>query len=341
MQAIDAAYQTDQASIASLKSNPADPAANLAAGRFDFAYLDRPDLAMPLLAKGADDTLKALALKDLASTGSAATPAAICAAADAWVEAARTSSVAALKDAMQRRALILYDRCIPSLNGLEQIAAHKREDDLRMTRVLHGLNGEYFRGEKLMVHAVTRIDPRLEFSWDSVVPDIAVPREHFTARWTGWIKAAPGTYKLTAIHDDGIRIWMDGRLVLDNWGNWGKESFNFAFTGRLQELKVEYRQGDGGASFGLGWIAPGTTKAKAIPNEACFRDPQPPGWVTEPFAVPGSDGQIQLSAGAAMLHGPDLQFLDDPTRIQHWIQVNDWASWDFDASEGDYSVMVS
>jgi len=343
IQAVDAEFKQDQASIVALKSVPNDPAANLAAGRFNFAYLDRPDLGLPQLAKGADEALKALALKDLASAGAAPSAAALTAAADAWADAAKTTTAAApMKDAMQRRSLFLYDRAISGSQGLDQAAAKTRETELRLGRVVHGLNGEYFRGEDLRAHAVTRVDNRLEFSWNSVTPDITVPAEMFSARWTGWIKAAPGAYQLIVVHDDGVRIWIDGQLILDKWtGKAGKASFPFQFTGRMQELKVEFHQHFGGASLGLGWIAPGATKAKAVPNDVFFRDPLPPGPVTVAWSRPGTDGQIQLAAANAALHGLGLRYVNELDQIGYWKELNDWVSWDFDAPEGAYFVDVN
>jgi hypothetical protein len=244
---------------------------------------------------------------------------------------------------MQRRALALYSRARSGPETLEQAAVQKRATELRISRVVHGLNAEYFRGEDLEAHAVTRVDPRLELSWNGITPDISVPAERFSARWTGWIKASPGNYKLIIIHDDGVRIWIDGQLVLDKWGGKaGRATTPYQFTGQLQELRIEFHQHDGPASLGLGWIAPGAIKAKAVPNDAFFRDPLPPGPIVEAYARPHADGQIELSAGAAALHGPGLQYRDaDPDHVAVWRQLNEWLSWDLEAHQGSYAVDIS
>jgi hypothetical protein len=342
IQAIAAEFQQDQGSLVALKSAPNDPAANLAAGRFNFVYLDRPEVGLPQLAKGADEPLKALALKDLAGIGAGSTPALLAAAADAWADAAKTSTTAPIKDAMQRRALFLYGRALAGTEGLEQAALKTRSTDLLLSRVVHGLNAEYFRGEDLRAHAVTRVDNRLELSWNAAVtPDISVPAELFSARWTGWIKAAPGNYNLIVIHDDGVRIWIDGQLVLDKWsGKAGRATTPFQFNGRMQELKVEFHQHHGAAALGLGWIAPGAIKAKAAPNDAFFRDPLPPGPVTGDYSRPGPDGQIQLAAATAALHGPGLRY-GTSDQIGAWKELNEWVSWDFEAPEGTYNVDIN
>ncbi len=216
LQAADAQFELDRGLIAALKTGPADPAANLAAGRFYFAYVDRPGLGLPLLAKGSDVSLKALAVKDLAATGPSSTPGLLTAAADAWAEAAKPEPPPT-KDAMQRRALALYDQAIPNQQGIEQAAVQKREDALRESRVQKGLTAEFFRGVELASRAYIRTDYLIAYDWTNVPPEISVPRERFSARWTGWIKAAQGTYKLVVIHDDGARVWIDGQPVVDHW----------------------------------------------------------------------------------------------------------------------------
>jgi hypothetical protein len=342
IEAIAAEFQQDQAWLAALKSTPNDTAANLAAGRFNFVYLDRPDLGIPQLAKGSDEAMKALALKDLAATGAGSTPALLIGAADGWADAAKTATAAPIKDAMQRRAIFLYGRALTGSQGLEQAAAQSRMTELRLGRVVHGLNAEYFRGEDLRAHAVTRVDNRLELSWNgSVTPDVSVPAEVFSARWTGWIKGAPGKYNLIVIHDDGVRIWIDGQLVLDKWNaKAGKATTPFQFNGRMQELKVEFHQHHGAGALGLGWISPGAIKAKAVPNDSFFRDPLPPGPVTADYSRPGPDGQIQLAAASATLHGPGLRYGNGNTsdQIGAWKELNEWVSWDFEAAEGTYNV---
>ena len=42
----------------------------------------------------------------------------------------------------------------------------------------------------------------------------------FAARWTGRVDPpASGTYRLTTVSDDGVRLWLDGKLLIDNWAD--------------------------------------------------------------------------------------------------------------------------
>ncbi len=93
---------------------------------------------------------------------------------------------------------------------------------------------------------------------------------NFAARWTGRIDPpASGTYRLTTVSDDGVRLWLDGKLVIENWSDHGPTEDHAAVeltAGRPVELKLEYYQGGGGSTARLKWTRPdGTTEV--IPAE--------------------------------------------------------------------------
>ncbi|MFL5556412.1 MAG: PA14 domain-containing protein, partial [Gemmatimonadaceae bacterium] len=56
---------------------------------------------------------------------------------------------------------------------------------------------------------------------------------------------APGDYTLRAISDDGVRVWVDGALVIDNWKAHESAVDSVSLTGGHHELKVQYYQADG------------------------------------------------------------------------------------------------
>jgi hypothetical protein len=82
----------------------------------------------------------------------------------------------------------------------------------------------------------------------------------FAARWTGQVDPpATGTYRLTTVSDDGVRVWLDGKLVLENWTDHGPTEDHATVelvAGRPVELRVEYYQGAGGAVARLRWTRP-------------------------------------------------------------------------------------
>jgi len=65
------------------------------------------------------------------------------------------------------------------------------------------------------VPLVTRQDDTVDFDWGNGSPDLLVPADGFTARWTRTADYAAGTYRFTATGDDGIRVLLDGVTVVD------------------------------------------------------------------------------------------------------------------------------
>ena len=72
-----------------------------------------------------------------------------------------------------------------------------------------------------------------------------VPREFFALEATGSVDLAPGEYTLRTLSDDGVRVWVDGALVIDNWAP-HETALNFAeLRGGHHEIRVQYYQADG------------------------------------------------------------------------------------------------
>lgn len=121
----------------------------------------------------------------------------------------------------------------------------------------NGLKGEYFNNRKLEGKpALTRIDKQLDFDWPWS-PGDGVNDDEISIRWTGFIKAEKsfdGWLGLSS--DDGIRMWVDNELVIDNWS---KGSTNIVTTpvnieaGRKYKVRIEMWEGGWGARAHLRW----------------------------------------------------------------------------------------
>ena len=85
--------------------------------------------------------------------------------------------------------------------------------------------------------------PRLDYMGYRALPGL--PRESFALEATGAVDLAPGEYTLRTISDDGVRVWVDGALVIDNWAP-HESAVDFAsLTGGHHDIRVQYYQGDG------------------------------------------------------------------------------------------------
>jgi beta-glucosidase len=122
----------------------------------------------------------------------------------------------------------------------------------------HGLKGEYFANMALQGKpALVRQDPRVHFTWGMGSPDPKIPVEHFSARWTGLlVPTVSGTYRLGASTDDGMRLTLDGKLLLNSWYDRGATLDYVTVTleaGRSYDLQLEYYENTGWSFASLVW----------------------------------------------------------------------------------------
>ena len=121
-----------------------------------------------------------------------------------------------------------------------------------------GLRGEYFANAGLEGSpALVRTDAQVDFDWGDGAPAPGLPADRFSVRWTGTLTAdAAAEGWIGATSDDGARLWVDGRLLVDDWHDHAATANSRAFRfekGRAYEIKLEYYENGGLASVALGW----------------------------------------------------------------------------------------
>lgn len=127
-----------------------------------------------------------------------------------------------------------------------------------------GLKGDYFNGPNFEHKVLTRTDPTVDFDWNWQSPGPGVQREYFSVRWTGKLYApVPGRYRFSATVDDGVRVWVNGKKVIDEWRK--QDDSNFAgeirLNGRqLYDLRIEYYNDWKGSIISVYWELPNTNK---------------------------------------------------------------------------------
>ena len=85
-----------------------------------------------------------------------------------------------------------------------------------------GLFGEYFSTIRMTGLALTRVDPQVNFSWGQGSPDLGVAENNFSVCWTGFVTPVQGgvyTFYVTA--DDGIRLYVDEVMLVNQWKTQG------------------------------------------------------------------------------------------------------------------------
>ncbi|MHB1050281.1 MAG: glycoside hydrolase family 3 C-terminal domain-containing protein [Bacteroidota bacterium] len=132
----------------------------------------------------------------------------------------------------------------------------------------HGLLAEYFDNKDLRgTPKLSRIDTNIDFHWGGDRPADGFGKDHFSVRWTSILRPElSGTYEITAASDDGIRVFIDGAIIIDHWSNHAVEARSAAVkleAGRSYDIKVEFYEDGGDAAAMLGWIKPGANELTA------------------------------------------------------------------------------
>lgn len=117
--------------------------------------------------------------------------------------------------------------------------------------------GEYYNNRFLLGRPVfTRYDPEIDFDFGTGAPGPGVGDDNFSIRWTRRVYfSTTGTYEFGARTDDGVRLWVDDRPVIDEWkprqGQWALGQI--FLTAGLHTVRMIYYEGEGGARAHLGW----------------------------------------------------------------------------------------
>ena len=121
-----------------------------------------------------------------------------------------------------------------------------------------GLAAEYFNNKTLSGStALTRTDENINFNWENGSPDSQININGFSARWTGEVQPLYSeTYIFETESDDGIKLWVNGQLLVDIWQDMGPTKYSGTISliaGEKYSLKIEYYENAGGAVAKLRW----------------------------------------------------------------------------------------
>jgi glucose/arabinose dehydrogenase len=127
-----------------------------------------------------------------------------------------------------------------------------------------GLRGEYFSNLGFTGLVMTRIDPTIDFIWQGGAPT-GMDGNTFSVRWTGRVQAAfSETYTFYTQSDDGVRLWVNGVLLINNWTNHANREDRASISltaGQSYSVRLEYFENTGSAVMRLLWSSPSTAKA--------------------------------------------------------------------------------
>jgi len=103
--------------------------------------------------------------------------------------------------------------------------------------------------------AYTREETRVDYDWEDDSGPSGLNKDYFSIRWTGDWAFEVGEYTFFAYADDGVRLWLDGQLLIDAWaaGQGPHEETFLIATAGLHRLKLEYFERTGYAAIRLHW----------------------------------------------------------------------------------------
>lgn len=140
---------------------------------------------------------------------------------------------------------------------------------LRTPENTPGVAVEYFEGKNFDRPAGTLIESQIEHTWPG--PPLADPPAQltnlaeFSGRWRGFILIPEdGEYEVGVDGNDGYRLWLDEKLIVDNWANGAMRYRGAKLTlhkGQQVALRLEYYQDQGNRGLRLAWRTPSERRA--------------------------------------------------------------------------------
>lgn len=97
----------------------------------------------------------------------------------------------------------------------------------------------------------------IDLNWGTGSPGPGVPTHNFSARWQRYIWFELGTYRFTVFADDGVRLWVDDRLLIDQWQDPQVATLqaDVTLSQGYHRVRLEYYEASGSAAVRLSWAA--------------------------------------------------------------------------------------
>lgn len=148
---------------------------------------------------------------------------------------------------------------------------------------LDGWYAEFFNNPLLTGSpAATRYDSAINFDWGSGSPQPGIAPDQFSVRWTRQVPLNRGRYRFTTETDDGVRLWIDGALLIDQWQTMSRTRFSREITLNqgLHTIRMEVFDGGGAASARLDWAV---VEEQIMPSQGnivtCLTPPPASSWI--------------------------------------------------------------
>ncbi len=150
---------------------------------------------------------------------------------------------------------IVYAPWSSSISGYEMITK---------ANFPNGLKAEHYSNKNLEGTPKVRIDENINFEPANQAPDPFLPKSPLSIRWSGdLVPNVSGKYTLAFATDDGCRLYLNGKKLIDSWHNRGVQTDSVVVElnkGERYNLVAEYFDDGGDATAKLYWRVPDVGK---------------------------------------------------------------------------------
>ncbi|MBW8781666.1 MAG: DUF5110 domain-containing protein [Verrucomicrobia bacterium] len=220
-----------------------------------------------------------------------------------------------------------------------------------------GVTVEYFDGRNFEKSVSTTVDAKVDYTWPG--PPLAEPPaglkscDNFSGRWQGTITApADGDYEIGAEADDGVRLWLDGKLAVDDWSSHPLRNKSVKLTlrsGQKVAMKLDYFNGTGARGLRLTWKTPNQASGTGTAVNNAVETQLPAGanwydfWTNERFtggqsvskACPLDVLPLYVRAGSIVPMSPVMQYSTEKPDAPYDIRIYPGADAKFTIYEDD------
>jgi hypothetical protein len=178
-----------------------------------------------------------------------------------------------------------------------------------------GLNAQYYAGTNFNPPVLARRDAQINFNWGTAAVGTGVPADNWSARWTGQVEARyTETYTFTTRSDDGVRLFVNGQKIIDNWTNHAVTENSGSIrlvAGQKYNIELQFYDATREAVAQLYWASPSTTR-QLVPTSQLYASTLPPPTPTPPPTPPrGSLSAPNVTSTGGTTHTFTVTYTDD------------------------------